>query len=217
MESASTKQIRAALHPAATSRDSFPIAGNQNMPPTGRLTRRRRPSRAEVAPDTRANTWGVPANAQIKRSCWTAPEARRGCRAPKGRTERERSMGKGYFLGRTNRVSPNQRVLMVALFLAASSFPAAARIRPSLVRLTNLRKPRKPHRSRRLINAQRMTTITTLPRSTEINRSRFPDRRRRIRTDYRIGPDDQLEISILEAAELDRNPRVSASGDISLD
>jgi polysaccharide biosynthesis/export protein len=37
-----------------------------------------------------------------------------------------------------------------------------------------------------------------------------------VRTDYRIGPDDQLDISVLEAAELDRSPRVSASGDISL-
>jgi polysaccharide biosynthesis/export protein len=34
--------------------------------------------------------------------------------------------------------------------------------------------------------------------------------------DYRIGPDDQLEISVLEAAELDRTPRVSAGGEISL-
>ena len=36
------------------------------------------------------------------------------------------------------------------------------------------------------------------------------------RADYRIGPDDQLDISVLEAAELDRAPRVSASGEISL-
>jgi polysaccharide biosynthesis/export protein len=34
--------------------------------------------------------------------------------------------------------------------------------------------------------------------------------------DYRIGPDDQLEINVLEAAELNREPRVSASGEISL-
>lgn len=34
--------------------------------------------------------------------------------------------------------------------------------------------------------------------------------------DYRIGPDDQLEITVLEAAELDRAPRVSAGGEISL-
>jgi polysaccharide export outer membrane protein len=34
--------------------------------------------------------------------------------------------------------------------------------------------------------------------------------------DYRIGPDDLLEISILEAGELNRDPRVSASGEISL-
>lgn len=34
--------------------------------------------------------------------------------------------------------------------------------------------------------------------------------------DYRIGADDQLDISILEAPELDRAPRVSATGEISL-
>jgi polysaccharide export outer membrane protein len=34
--------------------------------------------------------------------------------------------------------------------------------------------------------------------------------------DYRIGPDDQLEINVLEAGELSREPRVSASGEISL-
>lgn len=34
--------------------------------------------------------------------------------------------------------------------------------------------------------------------------------------DYRIGADDQLDISVMEASELDRSPRVSASGEISL-
>jgi len=34
--------------------------------------------------------------------------------------------------------------------------------------------------------------------------------------DYRIGPDDQLDITVLEAAELDRAPRVSTGGEISL-
>jgi polysaccharide export outer membrane protein len=34
--------------------------------------------------------------------------------------------------------------------------------------------------------------------------------------DYRIGADDQLDISVLEAVELDRAPRVSAGGEISL-
>lgn len=34
--------------------------------------------------------------------------------------------------------------------------------------------------------------------------------------DYRIGPDDQLDITVLEATELDRAPRVSAGGEISL-
>ncbi len=36
------------------------------------------------------------------------------------------------------------------------------------------------------------------------------------RADYRIGPDDQVDISVLEAPELDRAPRVSAGGEISL-
>jgi polysaccharide biosynthesis/export protein len=36
------------------------------------------------------------------------------------------------------------------------------------------------------------------------------------RADYRIGPDDLLDITVLEASELDRSPRVSASGEISL-
>jgi polysaccharide export outer membrane protein len=36
------------------------------------------------------------------------------------------------------------------------------------------------------------------------------------RADYRIGPDDQLDITVLEASELDRAPRVSATGEISL-
>ena len=35
-------------------------------------------------------------------------------------------------------------------------------------------------------------------------------------SDYRIGADDLLDISVLEAAELDRTPRVTASGQISL-
>ncbi len=34
--------------------------------------------------------------------------------------------------------------------------------------------------------------------------------------DYRIGADDQLDINILEAPDLNREPRVSASGEISL-
>ena len=34
--------------------------------------------------------------------------------------------------------------------------------------------------------------------------------------DYRIGPDDQLDVAVLEASELSRTVRVSASGDISL-
>jgi polysaccharide biosynthesis/export protein len=34
--------------------------------------------------------------------------------------------------------------------------------------------------------------------------------------DYRIGADDQLDIAVLEAPELDRAPRVSATGEISL-
>ncbi len=36
------------------------------------------------------------------------------------------------------------------------------------------------------------------------------------RGDYRIGPDDKLDITVLEAPELDRSPRVSATGEFSL-
>lgn len=35
-------------------------------------------------------------------------------------------------------------------------------------------------------------------------------------SDYRIGPDDQLDIAVLEAPELARAPRVSASGEVSV-
>lgn len=126
-------------------------------------------------------------------------------------------MGKGYFLGRTNRVSPNQRVLMVALFLAASSFPAAAQdsavTRPAdqSTQTTQAAQVTPPY--------QRTTDdynhhLAALDRDQSQQVSGSPGEE--VRTDYRIGPDDQLEISILEAAELDRNPRVSASGDISL-
>ena len=126
-------------------------------------------------------------------------------------------MGKGYFLDRTNRVSPNQRVLMVALFLAASSFPAAAQdsavTRPAdqSTQTTQAAQVTPPY--------QRTTDdynhhLAALDRDQSQQASGSPGEE--VRTDYRIGPDDQLEISILEAAELDRNPRVSASGDISL-
>lgn len=53
-------------------------------------------------------------------------------------------------------------------------------------------------------------------RLTEITRSMSRSTVTIPASDYRIGPDDQLDISVMEAAELDRAPRVSARGEISL-
>jgi polysaccharide export outer membrane protein len=53
-------------------------------------------------------------------------------------------------------------------------------------------------------------------RLVEFNRKFSQQKSQPSAEDYRIGPDDQLEINVLEAAELNREPRVSASGEISL-
>jgi polysaccharide biosynthesis/export protein len=53
-------------------------------------------------------------------------------------------------------------------------------------------------------------------RLVEFNRKLSQQKSSPSAADYRIGPDDQLEINVLEAAELNREPRVSASGEISL-
>jgi polysaccharide export outer membrane protein len=53
-------------------------------------------------------------------------------------------------------------------------------------------------------------------RLVEFNRKLSQQKSKPSVEDYRIGPDDQLEINVLEAAELNREPRVSASGEISL-
>jgi polysaccharide biosynthesis/export protein len=53
-------------------------------------------------------------------------------------------------------------------------------------------------------------------RLAEFNRKLSPQKSLPYAEDYRIGPDDQLEINVLEAVELNREPRVSASGEISL-
>ena len=50
----------------------------------------------------------------------------------------------------------------------------------------------------------------------DLSRNVSPQRSLPSAADYRIGPDDLLEVSILEAGELNREPRVSASGEISL-
>lgn len=53
-------------------------------------------------------------------------------------------------------------------------------------------------------------------RLVELNRTLSQQTVRPSPADYRIGPDDQLEINVLEASELNRDPRVSATGEISL-
>lgn len=50
----------------------------------------------------------------------------------------------------------------------------------------------------------------------ELNRHAGGDDVSSTRSDYRIGADDQLDISVLEASEIDRAVRVSASGQIAL-
>jgi polysaccharide biosynthesis/export protein len=120
-------------------------------------------------------------------------------------------MGKGNWLGCANRISLNRPILLIAFFLAAPSFSIAAQdaavTRPA---------------------DQSTQTTTPYQRTADDYDHRLdaldPDQAQQVsglpgeevRTDYRIGPDDQLDISVLEAAELDRSPRVSASGDISL-
>lgn len=53
-------------------------------------------------------------------------------------------------------------------------------------------------------------------RLTDITRRMSPPAESVPSGDYRIGADDQLDVSVLEAPELDRAPRVSATGEISL-
>jgi polysaccharide export outer membrane protein len=53
-------------------------------------------------------------------------------------------------------------------------------------------------------------------RLVEFNRTLSQQKSSPSAADYRIGPDDQLEINVLEAAELNREPRVSAGGEVSL-
>ncbi len=53
-------------------------------------------------------------------------------------------------------------------------------------------------------------------RLADITRRMLPPNETFSVSDYRIGADDQLDISVLEAPELDRTPRVSATGEISL-
>jgi len=60
------------------------------------------------------------------------------------------------------------------------------------------------------------TTDDINRRLIELNRNSSSDGLPLARSDYRIGADDQLDISVLEASELDRPVRVSASGQIAL-
>src|ERR1700737_1722406 len=60
------------------------------------------------------------------------------------------------------------------------------------------------------------TTSEYNSRLDEINRKLSQHSSLPSAADYRIGPDDQLGINVLEALELNREPRVSATGEISL-
>jgi polysaccharide biosynthesis/export protein len=60
------------------------------------------------------------------------------------------------------------------------------------------------------------TTDEYNQRLVELGRNLSQPQSRPAASDYRIGPDDQLEVTVLEAAELNGAPRVSASGEISL-
>ncbi|HUJ32841.1 MAG TPA: polysaccharide biosynthesis/export family protein [Candidatus Acidoferrum sp.] len=53
-------------------------------------------------------------------------------------------------------------------------------------------------------------------RLTQLSRAYSPGGVASLAGDYRIGPDDLLEVSILEAPELDRTARVSATGNVAL-
>jgi polysaccharide export outer membrane protein len=126
-------------------------------------------------------------------------------------------MGKRDWLDRANRISPNRLVFLLAVFLAAPSFPIAAQ--DSTV-------TRRADQSTQSVQAAQGAPSHTPTTDDYNHRLAAIDRDHsqqvtglpgeEVRGDYRIGPDDQLDITVLEAAELDRSPRVSASGEISL-
>ncbi len=81
---------------------------------------------------------------------------------------------------------------------------------------TEAREPQAAGQGTSLSNRYQQTTEDYNRRLVELNRSVSGESPIAPPSDYRIGADDLLDISVLEASELDRAPRVSASGQISL-
>lgn len=73
----------------------------------------------------------------------------------------------------------------------------------------------KPTAGKDSTSAYQQTTDDLNHRLADIDR-KIEDGSVSLSSDYRIGPDDQLDIMVLEAPDLNRSPRVSASGEVSL-
>lgn len=78
------------------------------------------------------------------------------------------------------------------------------------------REPQAVEQSASPSNRYQQTTEDYNRRLVELNRSVSGESPVAPPSDYRIGADDLLDITVLEAAELDRAPRVTASGQISM-
>jgi polysaccharide export outer membrane protein len=81
---------------------------------------------------------------------------------------------------------------------------------------TDAREPQAAKPGISLSNRYQQTTEDYNRRLVELNRNVSGESPTAPPSDYRIGADDLLDITVLEASELDRVPRVSASGQISL-
>ncbi len=78
------------------------------------------------------------------------------------------------------------------------------------------REPQAVEQSTQPSNRYQQTTEDYNRRLVELNRSVSGESPIAPPSDYRIGADDLLDITVLEASELDRVPRVTASGQISM-
>jgi polysaccharide biosynthesis/export protein len=78
------------------------------------------------------------------------------------------------------------------------------------------REPQAAEQSTPPSNRYQQTTEDYNRRLVELNRSVSGESPIAPPSDYRIGADDLLDITVLEASELDRAPRVTASGQISM-
>jgi polysaccharide biosynthesis/export protein len=127
-----------------------------------------------------------------------------------GRIGRSRSMGKGIRADGTIRAGANSLVVLVASLMMAPSFAFAAQDAQDAqaTQATSVTQPyqRTTDDYNHRLAALDGNIVQQIPGLSAAE----------VRADYRIGPDDQLDISVLEAAEFDRSPRVSASGEISL-